>query len=91
MDSGDIHLRGRRACSDNSGGQRSQRVEALNKVGLASVIRLFTHVPLADIVWVFVDVSGQTEVADLHHFVVREQNVSSRQVSMNTLREERAS
>lgn len=46
-----------------------------------------THIPLADIVGVFVDVSGQAEVADLHHFVVREQNVSRRQVSMNTLKQ----
>lgn len=33
-------------------------------------------------------VSGQAEVGDLHNVVVRHQNVSGRQVSVDALREE---
>lgn len=46
---------------------------------------LQTHISLADVVGVFVDVSGQTEVADLYHIVLGEQDVSGRQVSVDTL------
>lgn len=46
---------------------------------------LQTHISLADVVGVFVDVSGQTEVADLNHIVLGEQDVSGRQVSVDTL------
>lgn len=46
---------------------------------------MLAHVSLADIVWVFVDVSGQAKVTDLDHFVVREQNISGCQVPVNTL------
>lgn len=44
-----------------------------------------TNISLADVVRVFVDVSGQAEVTDLHHFIVRKQNVPGCQVSVNTL------
>lgn len=44
-----------------------------------------THVSFADVVGVFVDVPGQAEVADFDHVVVREQNVSGRQIAMDAL------
>lgn len=45
-----------------------------------------TYIPFTDIVWIFIDISSQTKVTDLHHFVVRQQNVSGSQVSVNALR-----
>ena len=47
-----------------------------------------THISLADVVGVFVDVSGQAEVTDLDHFIVREQNIPGCKVSVNTLMSE---
>lgn len=52
---------------------------------------LKTHIPLADVVGVFVDVSGQAEVANLDHIVLREQDVSGRQVSVDTLKSKEGS
>lgn len=44
-----------------------------------------THVSFADVVRVFVDVPGQAEVTDFDNVVVREQNVSGRQISVDAL------
>lgn len=49
---------------------------------------MLAHVSLADVIWVFVDVPGQAEVTDLDHLIVWEQNISGRQVSVNTLLKE---
>lgn len=46
---------------------------------------MLAHVSLADVVWVFVDVPGKAEVTDLDHLIVWEQNISGRQVPVNTL------
>lgn len=44
-----------------------------------------THISFADVVGVFVDVPGQAKVADFDHVVVREQNVSGRQIAVDAL------
>lgn len=44
-----------------------------------------THVSLAYVVGVFVDVPGKAEVTDFHHVIVRKQNVPGCQVSVDTL------
>lgn len=45
------------------------------------------YIAFPDVVGVFVYVSGQAEVTDLHHFIVRKQNVSGCQVSVDTLQQ----
>lgn len=55
----------------------------LHREGTASV--LATHISLADIVWVFVDISGEAKVADFYYIVLWQQNVSSCQISVDTL------
>lgn len=52
---------------------------------------LETHISFADVVGVFVDVSGQAEVTNLDHIVLGEQDVSGRQVSVDTLRSKEGS
>lgn len=46
----------------------------------------YTHISLAHIVWVFVYVSSQAKVTDLHHIVVGQQDVSGSKVTMNALK-----
>lgn len=45
-----------------------------------------THIGGLFVVVYVVHVSGQTKVSNLHHVVLRHQNVPGRQVSMDTLR-----
>ena len=44
-----------------------------------------THISLADVVGVFVDISGEAKVTDLDHVVLWEQDVSGCQISVDTL------
>lgn len=44
-----------------------------------------SHIPLDDVAVVIFDVSGQTEVADLRHVMVRQQDVPRCNVSVDTL------
>lgn len=43
------------------------------------------YIAFPDVVWVFVYVSGQTKVTDLHHVVLGQENVPGGQVSVDTL------
>lgn len=56
-------------------------------IHMGTTAPLWTHVSFTDIVWVFVDVSRQAEVTDLHHLIVSQQNVPGSQVSVDTLME----
>lgn len=46
----------------------------------------YTHISFAHIVWVFVYVSGQAKITDLHHIVIGQQDVSGSKVTMNALK-----
>lgn len=45
------------------------------------------HISFADIVWVFIHVSGQAEVTDFHNVILRKKNVPSCQIPVNALTE----
>lgn len=73
MVSGAIHFRGRRACSSDEYVNFGLR-ESTSQNIIVSVVD--THISLADIVWVFVDISSEAKVTDLYYIVLWEQNVS---------------
>lgn len=50
-----------------------------------SNLRVHSYISFAHIVRIFVDVTCQTKVTDLHHITLRQEDVSGRQVSMDTL------
>lgn len=86
MLSGAIHFKGRRAwenmCEFNVSLPMDNLPAALKNV---AIVRL-PYVAFPDVVGVFVYVSGQAEVTDLHDVALWQENVPGCQVSMDTLR-----
>lgn len=74
-------------CSDNGGGAFKGSPASTRDPGDLVSFR-DTHVGGLLVVVYVVHVSGQAEVGDLHDVVVRHQNVSGRQVSVDALRGE---
>lgn len=85
MLSGAIHFTGRNVC----GAKGQNRSVVFDSMTMDAWARRTTYASFGDVVVVVHDVSGQSEVADLHDLALGEQDVPGSQVSVDTLRSEK--